>query len=449
MTAEAPEESLIEFAFKEPKHQVVDLSPDQLNALGGQLYLTADFPRAEAAFLAVLQADPEHAQAWANLGLVRQQGGFFEDAMKCYLNAHALNSNSAANLSNIAYLHDMEGRPDHAIRCYERALEIDPTNAIAGSSLGADYLKKFRFKEGWALLDKYRFSTIPPLSIDRQYSDVPRWDGSKCGRLLVWQEQGVGDQILYSTLIPDLMFSPNGPRELVWEVEARLIPALVRAFPTVTFTADPSTSIDGCDAHVPMMTLAGMLRPNCESFISQPHRMLRADPARAEAMALAIFPPRKWQRRVAISWRSFHGPFNIAKQRQKSAMLSDFDLLGFRDDLQIVTVQYGDVADEIAAWESGNLHVTGLDLFNDIDGVLAVLDGCDAVITTSNVTAHFAGALGKKTYLLVKGDVAPFFYWQPGPDPFFGRSLWYPSVRIVTGPTWKEAVESAFQQLNA
>jgi hypothetical protein len=91
------------------------------------------------------------------------------------------------------------------------------------------------------------------------------------------------------------------------------------------------------------------------------------------------------------------------------------------------------------AGEGGRLtRIEGLDLFEDIDGVLAAVQACDLVITTSNVTAHYAGALGKETWLVYLAGVPPFHYWSTDAS---GRCLWYPSVRIVTGAdlgTWPE-----------
>jgi ADP-heptose:LPS heptosyltransferase len=64
--------------------------------------------------------------------------------------------------------------------------------------------------------------------------------------------------------------------------------------------------------------------------------------------------------------------------------------------------------------------------FNDIDGVLSIISACDLIITTSNSTAHLAGALGKETLLLTPYSVGKFWYWQD----IDGVSLWYPSVRV-------------------
>jgi len=68
-------------------------------------------------------------------------------------------------------------------------------------------------------------------------------------------------------------------------------------------------------------------------------------------------------------------------------------------------------------------------------------------VTTSNVTAHFAGALGKETWLIYLGGVALFHYWSTDPSE---RCLWYPSVRIVTGSelrTWPEVLAKVERDL--
>ena len=93
------------------------------------------------------------------------------------------------------------------------------------------------------------------------------------------------------------------------------------------------------------------------------------------------------------------------------------------------------------------IEVPALDRHDDIEGVLAAIEACDLVITASNVTAHFAGALGKRTWLVYLAANPPFHYWTPRPD---GRSLWYPRVEIVTDArwtTWEPALAAIAERL--
>jgi ADP-heptose:LPS heptosyltransferase len=257
-------------------------------------------------------------------------------------------------------------------------------------------------------------------------------------RLAVWREQGVGDQILYSTLLPEL--EARG-QDFVVELDARLIPAFRRAHPSwsVVSPQESAAAFAGCDRHAAIGSLARWLRPTRESFARQPRSFLAADAARSAAFRARLEIP--GARIAGISWRSFQPAAREHMKRKKSAPLAAFLALSRRDDLCLVDLQYGDTA-RLARLEE-------LDLFNDLDGVLAAVEACDFVLTTSNVTAHFAGALGKPTLLVYLAANPPFHYWVPGEN---GHSLWYPSVEIVTGrdvDTWDRAFALADERIHA
>jgi ADP-heptose:LPS heptosyltransferase len=71
-------------------------------------------------------------------------------------------------------------------------------------------------------------------------------------------------------------------------------------------------------------------------------------------------------------------------------------------------------------------RIEGLDVREDIDGLTALIDACDTVVTTSNVTVHLAGALGKTGAVLVPHARGRPWYWHEGD----GRSLWYPTLEL-------------------
>ena len=68
----------------------------------------------------------------------------------------------------------------------------------------------------------------------------------------------------------------------------------------------------------------------------------------------------------------------------------------------------------------------GIDYYNDIIGVASIIDSCDLIITCSNVNAHIAGALGKKTFLLLPLGKGRLWNWNAEKN----KSIWYPSVKI-------------------
>jgi hypothetical protein len=259
-------------------------------------------------------------------------------------------------------------------------------------------------------------------------------------RVAIWREQGVGDQILYSTLLPGL--GAKG-QPFVLEVDARLVAAYRRAHPDWTVVAPEASEREfaGCDAHIPVASLPRLLRPSLESFADQPQALLAADPARVSAYAGKLAESAGASRApvIGVSWRSFQPKARGELGRRKSGSLHALHALS--QHARLLDLQYGDTAAERDAFAAsgGRLgRLDDLDLFNDLDGLLAAIAACDLVVTTSNVTAHLAGALGKRALVVFLSARPPFHYWS---SPH-GRSLWYPSVEIVTAPeldTWERA----------
>jgi ADP-heptose:LPS heptosyltransferase len=90
--------------------------------------------------------------------------------------------------------------------------------------------------------------------------------------------------------------------------------------------------------------------------------------------------------------------------------------------------------------------VDAVDNFNDIDGVAALIDACDLVITVSNTTAHLAGALGKRVFVMLPYAQGRLWYWHEGR----ADSPWYPSARLLRQPAmgdWASVIESATRNL--
>ena len=210
---------------------------------------------------------------------------------------------------------------------------------------------------------------------------------------------------------------------------------------------DPSRSaaaFAACDRHLPLASAGLLLRNSAASFDRQPRTLLAPPPDRAAKYRALLHE--KPGRPIGISWRTFQPSERKYYERSKSAPLAAFEGLLQVPGVRLVDLQYGDTRTEREAFakQVGRLErIEDLDLFNDIDGVLAAIEACDLVVTTSNVTAHLAGAIGKRTLLAYPSANPPFHYWSPNAA---GRSPWYPSVEIVTGTglaTWPRVLARA------
>ena len=89
------------------------------------------------------------------------------------------------------------------------------------------------------------------------------------------------------------------------------------------------------------------------------------------------------------------------------------------------------------------IHINpNLDATNDIDGLVSQINMCDMVVTTSNVTAHLVGAVGKKGVVLLPYSRGKLWYWHEGQ----GKSLWYPSLHLISQKKiddWSESIDGA------
>jgi len=225
--------------------------------------------------------------------------------------------------------------------------------------------------------------------------------------------------------------------------------AFARAHPRWRLAArgESDAAFAECDRHLPLGSLPSLLRPSPESFAAQPRALLAADGVRAAAFRQTLGAPDGL--RVGISWRTFQPAARRYYELTKSAPLEAFAPLQAKSG-QLLDLQYGDTAAERAdfARKGGRLeHLEALDLRQDVDGTLAAIEACDAVVTTSNVTAHLAGAIGKRTLLVYAGAAPPFHYWVANSA---GRSRWYPSVEIVPGGEdgWPGAIARAGERLS-
>lgn len=398
-----------------------------LNNLGLALHHDGQGRDAIRLFKRALELRPGFGQALLNWGNVMRDEGDLEGARARFLQALAADESFVPARVNLASVLLENERLHEARGQYEAAQSLQPASADARAGLAQVRLREQRFAEGWADYES-RFDTDPPSARARVFG-IPRLDAASIGRarrVAVWMEQGVGDQILFSTLIPELT---RRGLEVVAEVDPRLLALYRRGLPDVQFVTPPESgsAFVSCDHHVPLGSLPGLFRLDSGSFNAQPHSVLAANDAQVQAWRAQLGAGPL----IAISWRSLQKGGRRGLGERKSIPLEAFFQLAENTGARLVDVQYGDLREERAIFDARHpgilVRPEGLDAFNDLEGLAAVLVACGRLVTSSNVTAHLAGALGVPTSLLYLRGWAPFPYWVPGPA---GHSLWYPAVRV-------------------
>ncbi|NDD54644.1 tetratricopeptide repeat protein, partial [bacterium] len=303
-------------------------------------------------------------------------------------------------------------RWDEALKDFQRAVQIDPQDCNAAWTLGLLYLQLNNFEKGWPLYEqrwKSKSFKAVPLNTTK-----PQYDLSKTGRVLVWPEQGLGDQIIYASLLNALAERA----EVTVMVDSRLIPPLSRAMPHIKFMAyDPNTK-EPHDYHIPLASLGSLFIQSMDDIHSSVSAAyMAADPERTKKFA-EILEIGEQDKLIGLSWMS-HAP---VVGKHKSCTLEDLEPIlawGKANGYKFIgldyvgTPQHPDVIDPYC-----------LNMFIDIGGVCALIERCAFLVSVSNVNVHYAGAMGMPVYLL---DANKLWYWNNRHDKY---SYWYPSVSV-------------------
>lgn len=451
------------------------LAPRQLEILlnrGNALSHMGEYERGLADYDRVLAVDPSAVLALSNRGNALKALGRTDEALAAYERALALKPDHADTLNNVGALLFARDRAGDALRYFEKAIAAQPGDvtlvnhrgvalmhldrnddamANAEQSLRIDpdnfdahfyFLRSGRFAEGWRLYER-RWASGKG-GKPRAYPQL-LWDGQPTeGPLLVWAEQGLGDQILFCSTIADLQ---KRAKRVTLEVEPRLVGLFRRSFEGIDVTPSATEMYSGpAVAQICLTSLGQFFRPDWSAFPHRPEGYLIADPARAASLRNRIAGDGRPV--IGLSWSSPKAQF----AKSKSAGLIDFAGLIGGFDAHWVDLQYGDTAAERDgfAQQTGRSisNLDDLDNTNDIDGLAALITACDLVVTVSNTTAHLAGALGRPTWVLVPFGHSRMWYWHSGKDD----NPWYPNARVRSqriGQPWRDLVGSVAGEISA
>jgi len=383
-----------------------------------------------AAFSRALALDPRNAECHAALSSLQFHLGDYLPAIAHLKTAIAIKPGWASAWQNLGSQMEAIGDRHGALEAYDRARALDPADLPAIVNQGMTRLALGRFAEGW---DGYlrRFET-PEFRAGVRNWPWPGWKGEDLAgkSILIWSDQGVGDQILYSGMIPEIAARAA---KCVIECEARLVPLYRRSFPNLEIVPKEENALAALlsrtfDYQRSILDLGKWLRPSLGSF---PNRrdVLRADAVRAAELR-ARYQSGNPGKLVGLSWHSM----NATAGHQKSVRLLDFLPLLKTPGLTFVNLQYGDVRAEVAEMAASTgakiIDDSNIDNFKDLDGFAAKISALDAVVTVSNTTAHMAAALGVPTSIYVPDGRKRLWYWLDGG----AYSPWYRSARLWRQP---------------
>lgn len=308
----------------------------------------------------------------------------------------------------------------------------DAASAAAVSGpLVMHLLKRGDIEHGLSVQQPLRDAVAAPHPVLSR-RDIPWWDGAPfAGTLLVNAMQGLGEEILVSSYFAEL---PGRCGRAVIECDPRLLPLFRRSFPRLDFVSRHGQGLAAAASAATGMRKT--IAPELARLFHARHReraaraWLQADADRAREFHRDYAQRWPGERLVGICWRSFRVPWGFDR---KSVALADLQSTLRLHDTRFLNLQYGPVSPDLEAARDAGLPLPhadpSVDALNDLDALAAQIAALDAVVTTSNSTAHLAGALGKPCLVLLPRRDAVLWCWGYGGE----STPWYPSVRLVRG----------------
>ena len=402
--------------------QAIILDPKYATAFfnrGNILQFIKRFDEAIISYDKAIAIDPNYVLAYYNRGGILLELKRYEEALVSFDQAITINPNHEDSFSNRGIVLRELKLIDDAIKSYDKAIEINPNHVEANWNSAHCNLLKGNFDTGWQLYEwRWLNSSFESKPIKTK---KPPWDYKKNNkRLLVWEEQGIGDQVLFGSLLLELKkIMPN----LTVKIDKRLMPIFKRSIPEIKFYPhDFDVPESEYDIHVPIGSLGKYLRNSKKDFSKTKDAFLFSDKINTQKIRNDLSYPKKLI--CGVSWRSK----NIKTGAERSIPLEMLATIFDSQKISLVNLQYGNIDKDINLLKSNSnielIQYEAIDNYSDLDSFTSLIDACDFVVSIDNSTIHISGALGKKTFVLLP-YVNDWKWLERCND-----NLWYPSLKL-------------------
>lgn len=356
-----------------------------------------------------------------NLAIAYKQSGQIEKAHKYFEDSIKDNPTPEA-LTNYSGMFIESGQSGKCASLCELAIEGNPELPVAHWNLAISLLGDGIWERAW---DEHEWGLKSlKLREDRKLIDVPMWDGpekSPGKTVLVYGEQGLGDEIMFTSMLPDLLKT----NKVIYECHKRLFTLFKKSFPEVHFYGtreDKEIYWAGnhkIDYRLPVGSLGRFYRRSRQAFPGTPY--LKAEPF-----------PKGNKFRVGISWMG--GGAKLGRVQKRSVPLTWWKSILDLKDVEFVNLQYTDSKDDIDIIEALDYEIKCVDAIvkaKDYYETARLVASCDLIISVCTSLVHLAGALGVPCWVMTPKYPA-WRYQNSGGMP------WYRSVRLYRSPDVKQ-----------
>lgn len=413
---------------------VLNENPDDWKALFmvGEIHLKASHFGMALNIYKRLGELSDHAGVIGNLGHAYHSLQRFPEAIDCFVRELKLHGYRYPPISYLVLANQVMGRPEEAIKLAKLAkflCDDDTEMRQLYANVSMSYLSLSRWREGWRGYDYLLCEGEQRRML--KYGDAREWDGKPVnGQIVVYGEQGIGEAVLFASMIPDLIAAGH---DIVIDCEPRLVSLFRRSFGVPCYGTQlykskiekEWTSHHNIKAKIAIGSLGQLFRNADSDFPRVPY--LRPDPVR-RAMCRGLLD--QWPgRKIGLAWSA--GKKNT-RSDDRSLSMADLEPLLRLHGITWVSLEYqGD-----APADSRIKHVPTITQSKDYDDTAALVAELDSVVCPTTAVAFLAGALGATCHVAVPEH--PTWHW--------GRSERFPWFDIAlyrrVGGGWRPVVQN-------
>ena len=408
----------------------------------GKIYhRNCELEKAILFYTKALAINPSLVEAHYSLGVALKEKGSLDSAIDSYTKAIRINPNYPNLHYALGNLFKEKGNIKTAIEYYQNAIFLKGDHADAYWNLAQAQLLSEDYKNGlenyewrWKKIDYSKPHATPKSSL---------WDGSALvngEKLLIVSEQGLGDTIQFMRYILHLN---NQGIETLFSAQSSLHSLIkvsgINQFPLTLEQANEISDIKW----IPLLSLPRFLKVT-------PKNPQINHPYISTSKELIL----KWREILSIETRPIIGlnwqgnpQAELNNLKGRSLPLEKFSKLVDRNKISLISLQKGFGSDQIENCSFKDSFVTCQKRINqtwDFLETSAIIANCDLIITSDTCIAHLAGAMGKRTWLLLKH--VPDWRW----GMFKASTFWYPSINIFRQNerhNWDEVLERVANKL--
>lgn len=391
----------------------------------------------------VIELNPSWFMAYNNLGCALGDLMLVDEAKEAYKTAVALNPNYVPAIINLAQLEIKSDNQSKGLELYESILKLsnitDGERELVKYYLSHSYLYFGDLSKGWDYYDCGFSSLLPTGAFRSQRKFIqPFWNGDITEKktILIWREQGLGDEILFSSCLRDIHESNL---TIILECDPRLVGIFQRTYPKFKVRAESIddqyySKFNDFELHLAIGSLPRYFRRNLSDFEIMP-TFWKPMPRLVAAVQEKLEKYRN-KTLVGICWRS--GKLSIERNSHYTA-LKDWGLLLSNPNYQFINLLHGDCEAELLEAESlfgiKILRWNDIDLKNDLETVIALISELDCVVSIGSAVSVIAGAVGLSTLVLLKQSWVLLgqpekYHWFPNVKPFIPGDQQHVGVNI-------------------